>query len=118
MGERRLQTSRLGWCPEEAVDCLPSYVPFEDWRAASTGGSWLDFSRRWKLLECRALCGVENEETLPYLSLAWGLVVSNRLKDRDLLSYAGLRSRLARPKDLASGSRTKPTTSWAYHLIY
>ena len=42
MGERRLKTGRLGRRAEKsAVDCLPSYVPFEDWRAAFVDGRQL-----------------------------------------------------------------------------
>merc|ERR1712072_424 len=62
----------LGGAPKSAIECLPSYVPFEDWRAAFVDGRQLSriiFAEMESCLECRALTGVENEETLP-LSLA------------------------------------------------
>ena len=97
----------LGGAPKSAVECLPSYVPFEDWRAAFVDGRQLAriiFAEMEACLECRALASVENEETLPLSIAGMGpRLYRMRLKDRDLLSYAsGVRSRLARPKDLAT----------------
>ena len=97
----------LGGAPKSAIECLPSYVPFEDWRAAFVDGRQLSriiFAEMEACLEVRALKGVENEETLPLSIAGMGpRLYRMRLKDRDLLSYAsGVRSRLARPKDLAS----------------
>ena len=82
----------LGGAREECVDCLPSYVPFEDWRAAFVDGRQLAriiFAEMESCLECRALCGVENEDTLPLSIAGMGpRLYRMRLKDRDLLSYA------------------------------
>ena len=72
---------------------LPSYVPFEDWRAAFVDGRQL---ARIIFAEMESLSGVsrfmwcgERGDVTIYRRHGASVIPPTRLKDRDLLSYVG-----------------------------